>query len=48
MKRIARAEGGPTDTSRDHELTNWEDVDEFAERFARLAAPVLFAPANAY
>jgi menaquinone-dependent protoporphyrinogen oxidase len=47
MKRIARAEGGPTDTSRDHELTNWEDVDEFAQRFARVAAPVLSAPANA-
>jgi menaquinone-dependent protoporphyrinogen oxidase len=26
MKRIARKEGGPTDTSRDHELTRWDEV----------------------
>jgi menaquinone-dependent protoporphyrinogen oxidase len=26
MKRIAKKEGGPTDTSRDHELTNWDEV----------------------
>ncbi len=30
MKRIARKEGGPTDTSRDHELTNWLDVAHLA------------------
>ena len=42
MKRIARMEGGPTDTTRDHELTNWARVDDFAEQFARLAAPVLY------
>lgn len=34
MKRIARHEGGSTDTSRDHELTNWAEVDEFARAFA--------------
>jgi menaquinone-dependent protoporphyrinogen oxidase len=27
MKRIARKEGAPTDTSRDWEFTNWEKVD---------------------
>ena len=43
MKRIARTEGGPTDTTRDHELTNWAHVDAFAQRFARLVTPVLFA-----
>jgi menaquinone-dependent protoporphyrinogen oxidase len=32
MKRIAAKEGGPTDTSRDHELTDWEAVDRFAEK----------------
>jgi menaquinone-dependent protoporphyrinogen oxidase len=47
MKRIARKEGGPTDTTRDHELTNWQHVDDFARRFARLAAPVLFAQPQA-
>lgn len=35
MKRIAKKEGGPTDTSRDHEMTNWEDVDALAREMAR-------------
>jgi menaquinone-dependent protoporphyrinogen oxidase len=30
MKRIARKAGAPTDTTRDHELTDWTDVDRFA------------------
>ena len=30
MKRIARKAGAPTDTTRDHELTDWRDVDRFA------------------
>ena len=30
MKWIARKAGGPTDTSRDHELTDWRAVDRFA------------------
>jgi menaquinone-dependent protoporphyrinogen oxidase len=30
MKRIARKEGGPTDTSRDHVLTDWAAVRAFA------------------
>ena len=34
MKRIARKEGAPTDTSRDYELTNWADVDRLARDFA--------------
>ena len=36
MKRIARKEGAPTDTSRDYELTNWEDVDKLARDMARM------------
>ena len=28
MKRIARANGGPTDVSRVHELTDWTQVDQ--------------------
>jgi menaquinone-dependent protoporphyrinogen oxidase len=34
MKRISRKEGGSTDTTRDHEYTNWAEVEEFADRFA--------------
>jgi menaquinone-dependent protoporphyrinogen oxidase len=36
IKRIAKKEGGPTDTSRDYELTNWESVAHFAEDFLRM------------
>lgn len=35
MKRIARKEGAPTDTSRDYELTNWKEVDALARDMAR-------------
>ena len=35
MKRIARKEGAPTDTSRDYELTNWADVDALARDMAK-------------
>jgi menaquinone-dependent protoporphyrinogen oxidase len=35
MKQIARKAGGPTDTSRDHELTDWAAVDRFAQELAR-------------
>lgn len=33
MKLIARRAGGATDTSRDHEYTDWEGVTRFAETF---------------
>ncbi|MDQ2696167.1 MAG: menaquinone-dependent protoporphyrinogen IX dehydrogenase [Pseudomonadota bacterium] len=37
MKRVVGSAGGPTDTSRDHEFTDWEAVARFAEGFlARL------------
>jgi len=36
MKRIARSEGVSTDTSRDHEYTDWEAVSRFADELARL------------
>lgn len=43
MKRIARKEGAPVDTSRDYELTNWENVErlgrEIAERARRRVTP---------
>ncbi len=34
MKRIARKAGASTDTSTDHEYTNWVGLDEFAGQFA--------------
>ncbi len=52
MKRISRKEGGSTDTSRDHEYTDWVQVEQFADRFAdrvdervrQAAGPVSGAP----
>ena len=35
MKSIAGREGGSTDTSRDHEYTDWDAVAAFSEQFAR-------------
>jgi menaquinone-dependent protoporphyrinogen oxidase len=34
MRRISRNAGGPTDTSRDYELTDWSSVEHFALAFA--------------
>jgi menaquinone-dependent protoporphyrinogen oxidase len=34
MKMISRRNGGPTDTSRDYEMTDWAAVDRFAVRLA--------------
>lgn len=36
MRRISRRRGGPTDTSRDHESTDWGQVERFAHAFAQL------------
>jgi menaquinone-dependent protoporphyrinogen oxidase len=33
MKRIAKASGGSTDTTRNHDYTNWSALDRFAEEF---------------
>lgn len=33
MKRIAKKSGGGTDTSRDYEYTDWDEVQEFASTF---------------
>ena len=38
MKQISKKEGGSTDTSRDHEYTDWAQVEEFAEKFMRASA----------
>jgi menaquinone-dependent protoporphyrinogen oxidase len=37
IKRIAQKKGGPTDTSRDHEVTDWQRVRQFVETFLALA-----------
>jgi menaquinone-dependent protoporphyrinogen oxidase len=34
MKRISRKAGGFTDTSRDHEYTDWSQVTDFVDEFA--------------
>jgi menaquinone-dependent protoporphyrinogen oxidase len=34
MRMIAQREGGDTDTSRDHEYTDWDDVAQFVDEYA--------------
>jgi menaquinone-dependent protoporphyrinogen oxidase len=42
MWAISRATGRPTDTARDWDLTDWDQVDRFAAEFAvQLPAPVM-------
>lgn len=36
MKRIVQKAGGDTDTSRDYEYTDWEDLRAFADEFGSL------------
>ncbi len=36
MKMISKHEGGSTDTSQDHEYTDWDAVTHFAERFVEV------------
>lgn len=38
MRRIAGKEGGPVDTSRDYELTDWAALDQFVDGFTRQIA----------
>ncbi len=48
MRRISAKNGGPTDTSRDYDCTDWADVDRFvgelAELFATAGADRAHAP----
>ena len=39
MKRASQKNGGSTDTSRDHEYTDWMQVDRFAKAFADAITP---------
>jgi menaquinone-dependent protoporphyrinogen oxidase len=45
MKAMARHNGNPTDTSRDHELTDWAAVDRFAADWAETLAETAAATA---
>jgi menaquinone-dependent protoporphyrinogen oxidase len=47
MRKITEKSGGPTDTTRDHELTDWSVVDRFAREFSALAASVSGATVRA-
>ncbi|GIL01627.1 MAG: protoporphyrinogen oxidase [Alphaproteobacteria bacterium] len=38
LRRIAAKEGGPVDTSRDHEFTDWAALDKFVMDFLAVAA----------
>jgi menaquinone-dependent protoporphyrinogen oxidase len=38
MKRIVEKAGGDTDTTRDYEYTDWNDLRDFAGEFAAIAA----------
>lgn len=44
MRRICAEHDGPTDTSRDHEMTDWSQVQRFVEQFAGLMAHAEEAP----
>jgi menaquinone-dependent protoporphyrinogen oxidase len=44
MRRIARTMGGPTDTSRDYDFTNWTAVNRFAAEIAGSAPAAIRAP----
>jgi menaquinone-dependent protoporphyrinogen oxidase len=37
MKRISRQNGGPTDTSRDYEFTDWPSLDQFVDEVLTLS-----------
>jgi menaquinone-dependent protoporphyrinogen oxidase len=41
MKRASKLNGGSTDTSRDHEYTDWNQVGDFARGFAEMVTPAV-------
>lgn len=43
MRHLSRRRGGPTDTSRDHELTDWGQVRQFAATFSTMTVNPLVA-----
>ena len=47
IKRTAKAAGGPTDTSRDHEMTDWSQVERFVQAFIQALPTRVETPALA-
>ena len=47
MKRASAKNGGSTDTSRDHEYTDWAEVERFAITLANAFGAVVEEPASA-
>ena len=45
VKRASKAAGGPTDTSRDHEVTDWSQVERFVQAFVQTVPVPAEAPA---
>ena len=45
VKRASKAAGGPTDTSRDHEMTDWSQVERFVQAFVQTVPVPAEAPA---
>lgn len=41
VRRVSMKEGGPTDTTRDHEYTDWVQVEAFASEFSERLTPGL-------
>ncbi len=39
MRHISKMEGGPTDTSRDYEMTDWVSLDKFVDALVQSLAP---------
>jgi menaquinone-dependent protoporphyrinogen IX oxidase len=39
MKRISKQAGGATDTSRDHEYTDWAALDRFLDQWKSVLSP---------
>jgi hypothetical protein len=50
IQRIARKAGGATDTTRDWEYTDWEDVKQFAREFhaSVSASPIVHADTEVF
>ena len=44
MKQISAKTGHSTDTTRDHDYTDWSAVDRFAREIAALATPLAIVP----
>jgi menaquinone-dependent protoporphyrinogen oxidase len=43
MKRIVKKAGGDTDSTRDYEYTDWNDLEQFTDRFADRLVPTISA-----